>query len=91
MRSGCCPRAGPEPQGAGAHCTEHPAEGLKSSHAPRSHAAWGEGSAGSPPAGLCLSGGRSAFSLICTEAWCGLTEALAAGLSLKMLKPQGNK
>lgn len=35
-----------------------------------------------------MPGGRGAFSLICTEAWCGLTEALAAELYLKRLKPQ---
>lgn len=67
----------------GAHSTGHPDEGLKSSHAPLAQPY--------TLAGLCLPGERDAFSLICTEAWRGLTEALVAELSLQRLKPQGNK
>lgn len=62
----CCLRESPGVQVA--HCNRAPSEGLKPRPHQPSRAAW---------QGQC-----PAFSLVCTEAWHALTEALAAELCL---------
>ena len=64
----CCLHEEPEPRGAGGSLHRAPSEGLKPRPHQPSHAAWQS---------QC-----PAFSLVCTEAWHALTEALAAELCL---------